>query len=44
MATTKVTSGDSWDMPVSGRIDGATANELEVEILAAIHGGAREIL
>jgi anti-anti-sigma factor len=43
MAITKITSGDSWEMSVTGRIDGATANELEVEILAASRAGAREI-
>jgi anti-anti-sigma factor len=43
MAITKLTSGDSWEVSVSGRIDGAVANELEVEILAASRAGAREI-
>jgi anti-anti-sigma factor len=43
MAITKVTSGENWEMSVTGRIDGAAANELEVEILAAIRAGAREI-
>jgi anti-sigma B factor antagonist len=43
MAITKITSGDSWEISVSGRVDGAVANELEVEILAASRAGAREI-
>jgi anti-anti-sigma factor len=43
MAIHKITSGDSWELSVSGRIDGAAANELEVEILSAIRAGAREI-
>jgi anti-sigma B factor antagonist len=43
MPITKITSGESWEMSVTGRIDGAAANELEVEILAASRAGAREI-
>ena len=30
-------------MSVDGRIDGAAANDLEVEILAAVKAGAKEI-
>jgi anti-anti-sigma factor len=43
MAITKTISGDFCELSVSGRIDGAAANELEVEILAAVRDGAREI-
>jgi anti-sigma B factor antagonist len=43
MSITKTNSSDSWELSVSGRIDGPTANELEVEILAASRAGAREI-
>jgi anti-sigma B factor antagonist len=43
MGITKTNSGDSWELSVTGRVDGAGANELEVEILAASRGGAREI-
>jgi anti-anti-sigma factor len=43
MAIAKLTSGDSWEISISGRIDGAVAKELEVEILAASRAGAREI-
>ena len=43
MAITKNISGDSWEMTVPGRIDGALSNDLEVEILAAMKAGAKEI-
>ncbi len=43
MGITKITKGDNWEMMVSGRIDGAMANQLEVEILASIKAGAKEI-
>jgi anti-sigma B factor antagonist len=43
MAITKINSGENWEFSVTGRIDGAVANELEVEILAASRSGAREI-
>jgi anti-sigma B factor antagonist len=43
MSIAKNTTGDSWELMVSGRIDGAVANALEVEVLAAIKAGAREI-
>jgi anti-anti-sigma factor len=38
-----IVTGDSCEMLVSGRIDGAGANELEVEILNAIRSGAKSI-
>ena len=43
MQITKITKGDNWELMVPGRIDGPTANQMEVEILAAIKGGAKEI-
>jgi anti-anti-sigma factor len=43
MAITKITAGDNCELSVAGRIDGAVANDLEVEILAASRAGSREI-
>ena len=43
MQITKITKGDNWELMVPGRIDGAVANQMEVEVLAAIKGGAKEI-
>ena len=43
MQITKITKGDNWELMVPGRIDGPMANQMEVEILAAIKGGAKEI-
>jgi anti-anti-sigma factor len=40
MPITKKTTGDSHELFVSGRVDGAAANELEIAILEAIRGGA----
>jgi anti-sigma B factor antagonist len=36
-------SGDSYELLVSGRIDGAAANEMELQVLEAIKAGAKEI-
>jgi anti-anti-sigma factor len=43
MKIRNVVTGDSCEMLVSGRIDGAGANDLEVEILNAIRSGAKSI-
>lgn len=43
MPITKKPSGDSVELFVSGRIDGATANELEVALLETARGGAKTI-
>jgi anti-sigma B factor antagonist len=43
MAITTTTSADSWEITVPGRIDGELANRLEVEVLAAVKAGAKEI-
>lgn len=36
-------TGDEYELLVAGRIDGEGANQLEVEILSAIRGGAKVI-
>lgn len=43
MEIEKKTSGDSLELMLSGRIDGAAANQLEVEVLAAIKQGVGAI-
>src|SRR5262245_2980441 len=43
MVIEKKTSGDSLELMLSGRIDGAAANQLEVEVLAAIKQGVKAI-
>ena len=44
MAITKTVGGETWEFLIPGRIDGAMANQLEEEVLAAMRAGAREIL
>jgi anti-anti-sigma factor len=44
MAITKTVRGETWEFLIPGRIDGAMANQLEEEVLAAMRAGAREIL
>jgi anti-anti-sigma factor len=36
-------TGDSWELLLAGRVDGMAANQLEVEILAAIRQNAKGI-
>jgi len=36
-------TGDSWELLMAGRVDGPAANQLEVEVLAAIRAGAKAI-
>lgn len=43
MEIEKKTSGDSLELMLSGRIDGAAANQLEVEVLAAVKQGVKAI-
>jgi anti-sigma B factor antagonist/stage II sporulation protein AA (anti-sigma F factor antagonist) len=43
MPISKVPSGDGVELFVSGRVDGAAANELEVEILNAVRAGAKTL-
>lgn len=39
----KTITGDTYELLVAGRVDGDGANQLELEILAAIRANAREI-
>ncbi len=43
MEITRTIERDNWELMVPGRIDGAAANQLELEVLAAIKAGAKEI-
>ena len=43
MEITKNQTGDSCELMVAGRIDGPAANDLEVEVLALVRGGTKEI-
>jgi len=43
MPIEKKITGDSYELLMSGRVDGAAANELEVEVLAAMRAGAQSI-
>ena len=43
MEINKVITGDSHELQISGRIDGAGANQLEVETLAAMRAGAQTL-
>jgi anti-sigma B factor antagonist len=43
MAIRQNISGDSYELIVSGRIDGTAANEMELEVLNAIKSGAKDI-
>jgi len=43
MEIEKKTSGESVELMVPGRIDGAAANQLEVAVLAAIKQGTKAI-
>jgi anti-anti-sigma factor len=43
MEIRNVVTGDTCEMLVSGRIDGAGANQLEVDVLAAIRSGYKSI-
>jgi anti-anti-sigma factor len=43
MEIKKTVSGTSWELMFFGRLDGALANQMEVEVLAAIRAGATEI-
>ena len=43
MAIRKLTTGESCELVVPGRIDGALANQLEIDILAAIREGFNSI-
>jgi anti-anti-sigma factor len=43
MPITKKPAGESTELFVSGRVDGAAANELEVAVLEAMRSGAKTI-
>ena len=43
MAIEKKITGDSWELLLSGRVDGVAANQLEVEVIAALREGAKAI-
>jgi anti-sigma B factor antagonist len=43
MQIEKTISGDDWELVVPGRVDGLAANQLEVEVLAAMKQGAKAI-
>lgn len=43
MAIEKNITGDSWELLMTGRVDGPAANQLEVEVLAAQRQGAKAI-
>lgn len=43
MPIQKNISNENWELLVRGRVDGNLANELEIEILAAMRDGANSI-
>jgi len=43
MPINKMPSGDGTELVVAGRLDGAAANELEIEVLAVMRSGAKNI-
>ena len=43
MEIEKKITGDSWELLMAGRVDGPAANQLEVEVLAALRQGAKAI-
>lgn len=43
MEIQKTLSGDSLELKLNGRVDGAAANQLEVEILAAMRQGTKAV-
>ena len=43
MPITKKSTDDSIELFVAGRVDGAAANELEIEVLAAMRSGAKTL-
>ena len=43
MEIEKKASGDSLELMLSGRVDGAAANQLEVEVLGSIKQGVKAI-
>jgi anti-anti-sigma factor len=43
MEIEKKVTGDNWELLMAGRVDGPAANQLEVEVLAAVRAGAKAI-
>jgi anti-anti-sigma factor len=43
MEIQKRITGDSWEFMLPGRVDGTAANQLEIEVLAAIKQNAKAI-
>ncbi len=43
MEIEKKITGETWELLLAGRVDGAAANQLEVELLATIRAGAKAI-
>ena len=43
MEIQKRITGDNWEFVLPGRVDGAAANQLEIEVLAAIKQNAKSI-
>jgi anti-anti-sigma factor len=43
MAIEKKITGDTWELLMTGRVDGPAANQLEVEVLAAMRQGAKAV-
>ena len=43
MEIQKNITGDTWELLMTGRVDGPAANQLEVDVLAAIRAGAKAI-
>ena len=43
MEIQKRITGDNWEFLLAGRVDGAAANQLEVEVLAAIKQSAKAV-
>lgn len=43
MQISRQSNGESCELFVSGRVDGAAANELEMEVLAIIRSGAKTL-
>ena len=43
MEIKRIISGDSFELKVKGRIDGAGSNQMEINIIAAIREGAAKI-
>ena len=43
MEIEKNINGDNWELLMAGRVDGTAANQLELEVLAALRQAAKAI-